>query len=261
MTCRIRLIHWNAAEAEERAAPLLSAGYNVAYESFSAATVRELRESPPDVMVIDVTRLPSQGRDIGLLLRKYKTTRYVPLVFVEGDPEKVARIKELLPDAVYSEWSRIRSSLKQAIAYRPKDVVVPESSFAAYAGAPLVKKLGIKANSAVALVNAAHDFEKTLGELPEGTTLRRQARGRCDLILWFPSSRADLERRIERMRASVGKDGLWIAWPKKASGIATDLSQIVVRRIGLASGLVDYKVCAIDETWTGLRFARRDVPK
>jgi hypothetical protein len=261
VTCNIRLIHWNAAEATERAAPLLSVGYAVAYESFSAATLREMRENPPDAVVIDLTRLPSQGRDIGLLLRKYKTTRHVPLVFVEGDPNKVARIKEFLPDAVYSEWSRIRSSLKRAMAHPPKDVVVPESSFAAYAGAPLVKKLGIKANSAVALVNAPHGFEKTLGELPEGSTLRRQARGRCDLILWFPPSRADLERRIERIREQVGRDGLWIVWPKKASGIATDLAQVVVRRIGLASGLVDYKVCAIDETWTGLRFARRDAPK
>jgi hypothetical protein len=261
MTWRIRLIHWNAAEAEERAVPLLSAGYNVAYEPFSAATIRELRQNPPDVVVIDLTRLPSQGRDIGLLLRKYKTTRYVPLVFVEGDPEKVARIKELLPDAIYAEWGRVRSALQRALAHPPKDVVVPESSFAAYAGAPLAKKLGIKANSVVALVNAPQDFERTLGELPEGVMLRRQARGRCDLILWFPPCRADLERRIERMRMMVGKGGLWVAWPKKTSGIATDLSQIVVRRIGLASGWVDYKVCAIDETWTGLRFARRDAPK
>jgi hypothetical protein len=261
MTWRVRLIHWNAAEAEEKAAPLVAAGYDVAYETINPTTLREMRENPPDAVVIDLTRLPSQGRDIGLLLRKYKTTRHVPLVFVEGDPDKVARIKELLPDAVYSEWSRIHSSLKRAMAHPLKDVVVPESSFAAYAGAPLVKKLGIKTNSVVALVNAPQDFEKTLGELPEGSTLRRQARGRCDLILWFPPSRADLERRIARIREQVGRDGLWIVWPKKASGIATDLSQVVVRRIGLASGLVDYKVCAIDETWTGLRFARRDIPK
>jgi len=178
MTWRVRLIHWNAAEAEEKAAPLVAAGYDVAYETINPTTLREMRENPPDAVVIDLTRLPSQGRDIGLLLRKYKTTRHVPLVFVEGGPDKVARIKELLPDAVYSEWSRIRSSLKRVMAHPLKDVVVPESSFAAYAGAPLVKKLGIKTNSVVALVNAPQDFEKTLGELPEGSTLRRQARGR-----------------------------------------------------------------------------------
>jgi hypothetical protein len=261
MTWHVRLIHWNVAEAEEQAAALAAAGYDVAHESINPVTLRELRGNPPDVVVIDLTRLPSQGRDIGVLLRKYKTTRHVPLVFVEGDPDKAARIKELLPDAVYSEWSRIHSKLKRAMAHLPKDVVVPESSFAAYAGAPLVKKLGLKANSVVALVNAPQDFEKTLGELPEGAILRRQARGRCDLILWFPPSRADLERRIARIRERIGRDGLWIVWPKKASGIPTDLSQVVVRRIGLASDLVDYKVCAIDETWTGLRFARRDVPK
>jgi hypothetical protein len=124
-----------------------------------------------------------------------------------------------------------------------------------------VKKLGIKANGIVALVNAPKGFEGMLGELPEGVTFRRyahQARGTCDLMLWFTTSRADLERYIKPMRERVGKDGLWIIWPTKTSGAATDLSQVVVRQVGLASGLVDYKVCSIDVTWTGLRFARRD---
>ena len=255
---RVRLIHWNAVEAGKRAAQLLAASYDVACERPSATVLRELRENPPAAVVIDLTRLPSQGRDMGLLLRKYKTTRHVPLVFVEGDADKVARIQALLPDAVYTTWSRIRSALKRAIAHPPAQVIAPKSTFAAYAGAPLAKKLGIKANSVVALVQAPQDFAKTLGELPAGVTLRGQARGGCDLIIWFATSRADLERRIERMRSLVGKGGLWIAWPKKASGIATDLSQVVVRQIGGASGLVDYKVCSIDATWTGLRFARRD---
>ena len=255
---RVRLIHWNAIEAKERATKLLAAGYDVAYELPGATVLRELRENPPAAVVIDLTRLPSQGRDLGLLLRKYKTTRHVPLVYVEGDADKVARIQALLPDVVYTTWSRIRSALKQAIAHPPVKVIAPKSTFAAYAGVPLAKKFGIKVNSVVGLVNAPKDFEKTLGELPDGVMLRWQARSGCDLIIWFTTSRADLERRIERMRSGVGKGGLWIAWPKKTCGIATDLSQVIVRRIGLASGLVDYKVCSVDTTWTGLRFARRD---
>jgi len=217
-----------------------------------------LRDNPPSAVVIDLARLPSQGRDLGLLLRKYSTTRHVPLVFVEGQAAQVARIKVHLPDAVFTTWRQIRSALRHAVVHPPAEVVVPPSAFAAYAGVPLGKKLGIKVNSTVALVNAPKDFVKTLGELPEGVMLRWQARRRCDLIIWFTTSRADLERRIERMRSVVGKGGLWIAWPKKASGIATDLSQVVVRRIGLASGLMDYKVCSIDATWTGLRFTRRE---
>ena len=100
-------------------------------------------------------------------------------------------------------------------------------------------------------------FESTLGELPGSVTIRRRTRGRCDLVLWFVKSGGEIERRVERMGALAGKGGLWIIWPKKASGIGTDLSQAVVRRIGLAAGLVDYKVCAVDETWSGLRFTRR----
>jgi hypothetical protein len=132
-----------------------------------------------------------------------------------------------------------------------------DSALAGYAGTPLPKKLGIKKGSKVALVNAPEGFEKTLGQLPAGVSLRRRAGSGNDLTIWFTRSRTDLERRIERLGAQVGEDGLWVVWPKKASGEKTDLTQAEVRRIGLASGLVDYKVCSVDETWTGLRFTRR----
>jgi hypothetical protein len=128
---------------------------------------------------------------------------------------------------------------------------------AGYSGAPLVKKLGIKGNMVVVLVDAPEGFEETLAPLPEGVTLRRGARGRGDLVLYFAKSRKDLTRRIERLGSLAGKGGLWVVWPKRASGVASDLTQPVVRKIGLDAGLVDYKVCAVDTTWTGLRFARR----
>ncbi len=254
---RIRLIHWNAVEAEERAARLRAAGYDVVCKAFGPDGLRELRQEPPAAVVIDLGRLPAQGRDVGLALRHAKATRHVPLVFVAGDPEKVARIKQHLPDSAYTTWNRIRSSLKRAIANPPADPVVPESVFAGYSGTPLPKKLGIKENSVVILAGAPQGFETTLGDLPAGVTFRRQARGRCHLLVWFTKSRKDLERRVKRMGALAGRGGLWIIWPKKASGIPTDLTQIVVRQIGLAAGLVDYKISAIDATWTGLRFTRR----
>ncbi|UCH64203.1 MAG: DUF3052 family protein [Fidelibacterota bacterium] len=219
--------------------------------------MRQLRNDPPAAVVIDLARRPSQGRDVALAIRLSKTTRYVPLVFVDGDPEKVARIQEHLPDALYTTWRHIQSALKRAIAHPPTNPVVPRSGLEGYSGTPLPKKLGIKANSVVALVGSPEDFERTLGELPEGVVLRRQARSRFDLLIWFTISRKDLERQIERRAAQIGKGGLWIAWPKKTSKIHTDLSQVVVRRIGLAAGLVDYKVCSIDSNWSGLRFTRR----
>ncbi len=253
----VRLIHWNAAEAEERADELRSAGYGVVSDPLDQAGLRALRESPPSAVVIDLSRLPSQGRDVALGIRKYKATRQVPLVFVEGDPEKVARIKEMLPDAVYTTWNRIRNSLKRAIASPPIDPVVARSVMDAYAGTPLPKKLGIRANSVVALVGAPDGFEETLGELPEGVVFRRQLRGQPDVTLWFTRSRKDLDQGIERMGAFAEGGGLWIVWPKKSSGVTSNVSQGVVREVGLAAGLVDYKVCSIDETWSGLRFTRR----
>jgi len=254
---RVRFIHWNADEAKPGIEKLRAAGYSVTYEVPGPGFVGEIRKESPAAVVIDLARLPSQGRDVGMAVRESKSTRHLPLVFVGGDPEKLERIKRQLPDAVYTPWSRIKSSLKRAIAHPPADPVVPASSLAGYSGTPLPKKLGIKAGSVVILVNAPKGFEKTLGALPESVTLHRQARGRCDLAIWFPKSAKDLRTRVERMGELADKDGLWIAWPKQASGISTDLTQTVVRKTGLASGLVDYKICAIDETWSGLRFAQR----
>lgn len=257
---RVRLIHWKAEEAEERIARLRAAGYEVDYGETNPDLLRDWRNNPPAAFVIDLSRMHSHGRDVAMTLRTHKNTRNIPLVFVEGEPEKVERLKTQLPDAVYTTWSRIRGSLKTAIAKPPANPVVPESNLAGYSGTPLPKKLGIKPNSIVALVGAPKDFEQTLGELPEGVKLKKQAGKQCDLIIWFIRMRAELYDRIKGMGELIGDasgNGLWIVWPKQASGVQTDLNQNVVRETGLASGLVDYKVCAIDSTWSGLKFAQR----
>ena len=255
---RVRLIHWHAGEAKERIQRLESAGVAVDFRPLDGgAALRELWEAPPSAVVIDLTRLPSHGRDVAVLLRERKRTRRVPLIFVDGDPDKVARVQALLPDAVFTTWSCIESSLRQAMADTPEDPVVPGSSMAGYAGTPLWKKLRIKANSTVGLVGAPPGFEEALGQLPQNVTFRRRLRGLFDLIIWFVGARRDLEGRIERMgQAMSDSGGLWIAWPKKASGVASDVSQASVRQVGLAAGLVDYKVCSIDATWSGLLFSR-----
>ncbi len=255
---RIRLIHWHAATAKERGETLRSAGFEVVDEPLTPAGLRAVREDPPDAIVIDLSRVPSQGRDMALGLRKHGATRNVPLVFVDGDPQKVLRIKDLLPDATYSIWIGIEAALAEAIAQPPEDPVVPESAFAAYAGTPLPKKLGIKEDSIVTLLDAPDNFEATLGELPVGVVLRRDNPDPHGVNLWFVRSRKELESDIEEMGAFAAGSGLWIAWPKKASGVVSDLSQAVVRKTGLDSGLVDFKICSIDATWSGLRFSLRE---
>jgi hypothetical protein len=254
---RIHLFHWNAAEAEERAMRLRAAGYAVDSRPLVGPGLRALRQAPPDAAVIDLSRLPSHGREVGVFLRHQAATRHVPIVYVGGEPEKVARVQGVLPDAVYTSWEHIRGALRQAIAHPPAAPVAPRSLFAVYAGVPLAQKLGIRPGWEVFLMGAPKGFADLLDPLPEGARLIRQTRKPRDIILWFIRYQKDLDSRLERVIPLMGEGGLWILWPKKGASIPSDLTQVSVRRTGLAAGLVDYKVCAVDATWTGLRFTRR----
>ncbi len=255
---RIRLVHWNRDEAEDRAGILRAAGYEVQHEvPRGLEFVQDLKRHPPAALVIDLGRLPSQGRDLALHVRKSNATRNIPLVFVGGGEAFVARLRAVLSDAVFTTWGRIRGSLKQAILHPPARPCVPESVFAGYSGTPLPKKLGIKPGFSVNLVDAPPDFERTLCNLPPGVGFRRKAHVNADLILWFVTSRLKLERGISRMVTAAASVPMWIIWPKKTSKLACDLGEQVVRETGLASGLVDYKICAVDATWSGLLFRRR----
>ncbi|MGH9673172.1 MAG: hypothetical protein ACRD44_08320 [Bryobacteraceae bacterium] len=254
---RVLLVHWNQDELEQRADRLRAAGHEVAAMEFSPAGRKRVLANPPEAIVIDLARLPSHGRDVAMAFRERKATRHIPLVFMEGDPEKTERTRRQLPDAVYTTWPKIRAALKDAIAHPPAAPVVPSSRLAGYSGTPLPKKLGIKAETTVALVNAPGEFERTLGALPDGVELKEGLNGRPDLILWFLTSRREMEARIGRISALADRQGVWFIWPKKASGVSADITQNDVRETGLAHGLVDFKVCAVDETWSGLWFKQR----
>jgi len=130
---------------------------------------------------------------------------------------------------------------------------------AGYSGTPLVRKLGFKPGMRAAYVGAPGHFGELLGELPGGVrVLARPAATGMDLVVLFVTERAALARRVGRLRAAIAPDGmLWIAWPKRSSGVATDLTEDVVRDVALPTGLVDVKVCAIDETWSGLKLVVR----
>lgn len=129
---------------------------------------------------------------------------------------------------------------------------------AGYSGTPLAVKLGIKSGHRVALLGAPTGFESQLDGLPEAVTIARQVRGTVDVILFFVDRASDLVARFTALSSRLDPaGGLWVAWPKKASGRPTDLTEGEVRAIGLAAGLVDNKVCAVDEIWSGLRFVVR----
>jgi hypothetical protein len=128
---------------------------------------------------------------------------------------------------------------------------------AGYSGTPLPKKLEIKENTRVATVGAPPDFADTLGTLPAGARLVRGVSAPHDLTIWFVTSRRQLQGDIRKVAPARGEGSLWIAWPKKASGVKTDVTEDVLREVILPLGLVDRKVCAIDATWSGLLFSWR----
>lgn len=128
---------------------------------------------------------------------------------------------------------------------------------AGYSGTPLVRKLGILDGSRIAIVGAADGFVESLG-LPDGVEVLSARARRLDVIVWFVTRGHELEHRFGGLAVRLQPaGGLWVAWPKKSSGVATDLSFDVVQTTGLAAGLVDNKVAAIDDTWSGLRFVVR----
>ena len=136
---------------------------------------------------------------------------------------------------------------------------MPATAVAGYSGTPLVKKLGVKEGQRVAWLGAPDGFDALVGELPPGVTVLRRLSAPLDVLVQFTTSRVDLQRRLPRLRDAVFPAGAaWIAWPKRASGVPTDVTEDVVREVALPRGWVDVKVCAIDATWSGLKLV---VPK
>lgn len=254
---RVTLIHWNAQEAVARLEQLRTADHEPFH--WNPASGSELRVPPPtDVFVIDLTRVPSRGRDVATALRRAKATRHLPLVFLGGDSDKVERTRSLLPDAIFADWPQFRPVLRKALARPAPTKPVAPGAMAGYSGTPLAKKLIIKESNTVALLDAPDGLEESLAPLPANVRLLDRLAPSSDVILLFCRSRLDLEARFRSASCALAPKGrLWLAWPKKTSRMHSDLTEPFVREYGLAQGFVDYKICAIDATWSGLCFARR----
>ncbi|HEX5927205.1 MAG TPA: DUF3052 domain-containing protein [Baekduia sp.] len=129
---------------------------------------------------------------------------------------------------------------------------------AGYSETALVQKLGLKDGMKAAILGAPDGFDDTLGALPAGVAVARRLGGSKHMVILFVTERAVLVKRLDAVRAAIAPDGmLWVAWPKKAAKMDTDLTEDVVREVVLPTGLVDVKVCAIDETWSGLKIVIR----
>lgn len=129
---------------------------------------------------------------------------------------------------------------------------------AGYSPRPLVAKLGIKPHTRIAVMGAPRGYRTALGDLPPGVAITDTLRGTLPFIHFFTKQRAALESRFPILKRALATDGaLWISWPKQASGVTTDLTEDGVRAVALSNGLVDVKVCAVDEVWSGLKLVRR----
>jgi hypothetical protein len=246
---RVVLLHFNPPNLDKRLARL--SGFDVeAVVPKGPADLKPLRESPPDALLVDLDRRPSEGRSVAVQLRRYASTRAVPLVFAGGEEDQVARVRNLLPDAIYVQWSGVVGGLKRA---KPIEKPVVPGAMDAYSQTELEPKLGIRDGTTLLLLGAPDGFGKALrrAELVDV--------GPAQLVMLFSASVADLERDFEGAKAAIAPGGtMWICWPKKASGVDSDLDQAFVRRHAMDRGLVDFKVAAIDTTWSGLRFSRKE---
>lgn len=251
----IRLAHWNEEEGLERQQQLEALGFDVAFDFGDSLFVsRQIKAGPPDAVVIDLSRRPSSGREVAHSVRGTKATRHLPIVFVDGEPDKVTKTKQFIPDATFTTWGRIKTALPKAIANPPKNPVVPDHN---NWGKPTVAKLGVKPGFKVALVSSPRGFAEALKPWPAKVKLTARPEKDADIYICFAKSSPELQAHLLSVRDTASRQTLWLAWPKKASGLKTELDGNVVRETGLRAGWVDFKVCALDDTWSGLAFKRR----
>ena len=251
----IRLICWNEALAAERTRFLK--GLDVDASPFNpAGMITRLRENPPSLFLIDLDRLPSHGREVGVALRNSKALREIPIVFAGGVEEKVERIRQELPDATFTDWAKAPAAVKRALKKAPAVLVTPIAHMKRFAGSPLAKKLDLKKGAKVILMGAEEGFTELLGD--HEAELETKVSHGTSLMLWFVRSKAELEHAFEiagtRMLPGCS---IWIIYPKRAGRLKVDFNQNDVRLTGLAAGLVDYKICAVDDDWSGMKFAHR----
>ena len=235
---------------------LRDAGFAVEYApKFAPAIFRDMRRTPPDAVVIDLSRLPSHGREIAIAMRGNKILRQIPILFLDGAPEKVEIARRQLPDAAYCQSSRLVTALRQCIRQGAVNPIVPTQMMERYAARTTALKLGIADGARVAVIDAPRDYARVLGVLPENVEFDEESWKGCAVTLWFVREPEAFLAALPRMRLAAAHSRLWVAWPKKAAREDSPLREKVIREMAIESGLVDYKICSVDQTWSALCFA------
>jgi CheY-like chemotaxis protein len=246
------VIHRKPEVAEERARRIRGDGLEAdAYPVLGPSGFRLIRARPPDAILIDLTEMPSYGRTMAVLLREQKATGAIPLVFLKGDPEKAARVREVIPDAVFATWPDVAPAVLRAIRRAPSSAALRKPNV------PLAQKLRIREDSVVALLHPPDDWNAILEPLPVGVRLQKQA-GEAATILLFVKSVAALARALRDL-APLMKRGrtLWVCWPKRTSAERCELTANRIRQMASPYGMVDSKLCAMNATWSATALTLR----
>lgn len=248
MSKRVVLYHWKAEEAKPLIRLLRDVGYTVHHDQEPRA-FSKLREIDPIAVVIDLTRMPSHGHYVATGIRAVKSVRHIPIVFVDGAAEKVAKIQAILPDAIYTQREKLSAALKKV---KPLDEPVEVKRLLSYENRTTAQKMGIREGMRVAVYDPPLGYLKLLGAAPEGVEFEEEPNETLRITLWFVRDSDVYLTGLRAMRAKAAKTLLWVIYPKgKAGG---ELTQFVVREGALAVGLVDYKICSVSEVWTAMAF-------
>jgi len=251
---RVRIVHWRAREAATLIEAARSSGFDIEYDDVNfPALAKMIRANPPDALVLDLSYLPSHSRESAVYLRRTKYARHIPLIFVDGEPEKVEAVRRLLPDAIYTTTSQVPLRIKRACGRKLENPVLPPGIGERNPGRSVAQKLGIKEKSSVALINPPRNYASAIGQLPDGVEFLENVES-APVTLWFVGDSREYTAGLRRGWKLADRTKLWVIWRK---GGATDLNSNVVRELGIEAGLVDYKICAVNEQWSAMAFARK----
>ena len=245
---RVVIFSYKPAEAEGLAVRIRREDFEADLcPSVGRAALSFIDTALPDAVVIDLMHMPSYGRWMGVWLRERKATRAIPLVFVEGDPEKSRHVRKVVPGAVVTSLLKIGPALREALRPDRKPPGAPN-----ILGVPAATKLRIRERTTLALLHAPDGFPEKLGPLPKGVRVQNKRDG-ADMILLFVKSIAVLGRELAVLARELqpGRTA-WILWPKKASGVKSDITLQPMFAMCASLGLSGSKTCAVDETWSGL---------
>lgn len=216
-----------------------------------------IRDNAPAAIVIDLDRLPSHGRAVATALRTSASTCHIPIVFAGGTDEKVEIAQQEHPEAVFAPWKSVAVSVRKAIKNAPLLPVKPRRAIERYPSG-LARKLGLLTAGPCALIGAPEGFADNIADLPEEYAFQSKGTSETKLIVWFVRSADEMAMALERssVHMPIGAS-LWIVHPKRSGSLRCDFVSDDVRRAGIEVGLVDYKICAVDDDWTGMKFARK----